>query len=139
MRTHASPPRAVEVLVRMLTHELNFDRHDAIGNGGQSGNFYLLTRSYSIVQQLTLALTVLMEENDGMTSGSASGATSKKSSKKSSKHHHGHHNLTPSKGKARGHHHVSLPPSIAERPKVSLKHPLQLFSDQIIPLLSFCF
>ena len=52
---------------------------------------------------------------------SASGATSKKSSKKSNKHH----NLTPSKAKARGHHtNVSLPPSIAERPKASAVHDL---------------
>ena len=55
-----------------------------------------------------------MEELDAA-SGSTSGATSKKSSKKSSKHH----NVTPSKGKVRRHHNVALPPSIAERPKVS--------------------
>ena len=57
-----------------------------------------------------------MEEVDSGTALSASGATSKKASKKSGKHHH---NQTPSKAKVRGHHSSgSLPPSIAERPKV---------------------
>lgn len=70
-----------------------------------------------------------MEDLDFSTGGAA-GATSKKFSKKSSKHH----NLTPSKAKSRGHHaNVSLPPSIAERPKVSVRA-AQAPSDQVVDL-----